>query len=76
MLEAILGWVCVCVGEFDRGIGKFDRGMGKFDRGIGKFDRGIGKFGKSKNFFEGVGKAQRTLNNIKDMPSALIASLP
>ena len=38
--------VCVCVG--------------KFGLGIGKFGLGIGKFGKSKNFFEGVGKAQRT----------------
>ena len=48
-------WVCVCVG--------------KFGLGIGKFGLGIGKFGKSKNFFKGVGKAQRTINNIKDMPS-------
>ncbi|WP_273703939.1 hypothetical protein, partial [Candidatus Accumulibacter vicinus] len=63
-------WVCVCVG--------------KFGLGIGKFGLGIGKFGKSKNFFKGVGKAQRTINNIKDMPSgpdrqlalALTASLP
>ena len=52
---------------------------------VGKFGLGIGKFGKSKNFFKGVGKAQRTINNIKDMPSghdrrtrqlALTASLP
>ena len=67
-------WVCVCVGKFGLGIGKFGLGIGKFGLGIGKFDRDIGKFGKfvkSKNFFKGVGGAQRTLNNIKDMPSAL-----